>query len=403
MRRPSLAPAVRPTLERDRRGLPRGRCLHRRRVAAIVLVVFTALALSACSAPATADVAIVGLEDTTYVNGTLTFDVAVVGAPADSLELRRDGELFQVLTDGTYTWDTTAAPEGSYVFVARARRGGAVLDSAPKTVVVDRTAPTVTMTVDAPDAPIVLPAGSITLSADAEDAHGVPRVEFLDGDGVVGTVDAAPYAVTLPAVRGLHAYRARVVDRAGNVAQTAAVDVPVYVRETLTLVSEAALDGCVVAGYEPSLYERRFDVASCTYATSYPILHFFSFDRSPWPGAVVEEASLRFALLDATPGVYLASVAYDAAADAPPTAFVWPFVPEVPESYYALASTGTGPSAERLDVSNLVQADVADGRPRSQFRLRHQAGGPSGLGGLAYFAEIGDARVPTLVVTALVP
>ena len=84
-----------------------------------------------------------GLEATTYVNDSITFNIAVVGGEYDSLELRRDAELFQVLSEPTFTWDVSAAPEASYTFVARIRRSGQVFDSAPKVVVVDKTAPTV--------------------------------------------------------------------------------------------------------------------------------------------------------------------------------------------------------------------------------------------------------------------
>jgi len=396
MRRSSIDPRPRPSTRRTATSRPRLRLG--------ALVATTLLALNGCAAPSGSEVAIVGLEDTTYVNASVTFEVAVVGAPVDSLELRRDGALFQVLTGDTYTWDSTAAPEGSYSFVARARRGTTVIDSEPKVIVVDRTPATLALAVTAPSAPIVLPAADIELSAVADDANGVPRVEFLDGNAVVGASESEPFTLTLPATRGVHAYVARVVDRAGNTTLSTTTEVPVYVRETLTLASEPALDGCVVAGYEPAIYERHFDVVSCTYVTSYPILHFYSFDRSPWPGALVEEATLRFRLQDAYgPSAYLASVTYDESADAPPTAFAWPFEPDVPEVVVPLATTGSGPSEEQLDVTAQTQADVAAGRPRSQFRLRNQYNGPGGLGGTAYYAEVGDDRVPELELVALVP
>src|SRR5690606_19253441 len=95
------------------------------------------LALTACPGSGTpADVALVGLEPTTYVNDSITFTVAVVGGAYDSLELLRDGELFQVLEQPTYVWHVGAVTEGSYTFSARVRRAGVALDSAPKVVVV---------------------------------------------------------------------------------------------------------------------------------------------------------------------------------------------------------------------------------------------------------------------------
>jgi hypothetical protein len=377
---------------------------HRRGGAAFGILALLLLGACGGTPPGAAEVAIVGLEATTYVHGPVTFVVAVVGGAPDSLELRRDGVLFQVLAGAEFTWATASAPEGSYVFVARARRGTRVIDSEPRTIVVDRTPATLTMSADPPVTPMVLPADDVLLTAVAADAHGVPRVEFLDGDVPIGTDDTAPFELAVPATRGLHDYRARVVDRAGNVTVTAGVEVPVYERQTVALGSEPALDGCIEAGYQPQLFVRRFDAPSCGYTTSYPILHLFSFDRSGLPGAIVEEATLRVHLVDAyDPSAYLASVAYAAADEAPPVGFAWPFVSDVPEALVPLATSGSGPSQERIDVTALVQADVAAGRPRTQFRLRSPNNGPYGLGGTVYFAEIADARAPTLLVTALVP
>jgi hypothetical protein len=235
--------------------------------------------------PGALEVAITGLEATTYVSGSLTFTVAVVGGTADSLELRRDGQLFQVLSDGSFTWDTTDTPDGEYSFVARARLGGKSFDSAPKIVIVDHTPPTVSLTATPSASPLVLP-GSVELAATAGDANGVVKLEFFDGSSKVGEASTAPFEIELPlaaADRGIHRFGARAVDRAGNTAQSATATVPAYVRETATLTSEAALNGCVEYGYNLQTHQRKFTDASCVFTTSYSILHFFSFDHSSFP------------------------------------------------------------------------------------------------------------------------
>lgn len=353
--------------------------------------------------PPAAEVAIVNLEETTYVNDSVTFTVAVVGGAYDSLELRRDGELFQVLAEPSFTWDVSGAPERSYTFVARLRRGPAVVDSAPRVVVVDRTAPSVSLAVTPDPAPLIAGTGRVELAATTEDDVLLERLELLDGDEVLASDAAGSLDLTLTPERGSHDYRARAVDRAGNVALSAATTVPVYVREAHTLTSEAALDGCVSAGYEPQLFERHFDTASCNWTTSWSILHFFSFDRSGFPGAQVERAVLRFHREDSIdPSVQLASVDYDDADDAPPTEFVYPFESTVPETRVSLdTSFPTGNHA--LDVTSWVQADVAEGRQRSQLRLRTQSQAGFYLGGKGYFAEVGDERAPTLELDMLVP
>jgi hypothetical protein len=372
------------------------------------------LLLTACPSSETGgevEVSLTGLEAVTYVNGSLTFTVAVVGGTPDSLELRRDGQLFQVLSDNTYTWDTANAPEGSYVFTARARIGEKPVDSPPREVIVDRTAPNVTLAATASATPLVLP-GSVELVATASDTHGVPKVEFFDGPTKIGEASVAPYTFNLPlnaANRGVHPYTAKVTDRAGNVTQTSEQKVTAYVRETVTLTSEAALDGCVEVGYDGPTYQRKFTDASCTFTTSYTIVHFFSFDRSVFPAATqVEKATLQFHFSDvsAYEGAKLASVSYNESDDAPPTTQVYPYVSAEPEEDVMLVTAPGGyPLADNqsLDVSTLVEVDVAAGRMRSQFRLRSLNNGPGGLGGTVYFAEAVGELAPTLELQMLVP
>lgn len=347
--------------------------------------------------------AIVGLEATTYVNDSVTFDIAVVGGSYDSLELRRDGELFQVLTEPTFTWDVAAAPEASYSFVARIRRGGQVFDSAPKVVVVDRTPPTVSLNVTPDEPPLMAGEGQVHLAASAEDEVALALLELLDGGEVVHTQAGGAADVTLTPERGVHEYRARATDRAGNTSTTTATSVPAYVRESRTLTSEAALDGCVSAGYEAGLFTRHFDGAACTWTTTWSILHFYSFDLSAIPGALVEEAVLRVHNADAfVPDGFRASVTYDDTDDAPPTAFIYPFVSTVHEETGALETSSVA-VVQELDVTALVQGDLAAARQRSQIRLRTTGLGPTVLGGTGYFAEAGEDLAPTLELDALVP
>jgi hypothetical protein len=378
----------------------------------VFIIVLVLLLLTACPSTITngeVEVSLTGLEAITYVSGTLTFTVAVVGGTPDSLELRRDGQLFQVLSENSFTWNTVNAPEGSYVFTARARIGEKTVDSPPREIIVDRTAPSVTLTATASATPLVLP-GSVAFVATASDTHGIPKVEFFDGSTKIGEVSEAPYTLNLPltaANRGVHPYTAKVTDLAGNVTQTSEQKVAAYVRETLTLTSEATLDGCVENGYDGPTFQRKFADPSCTFTTSYPILHFFSFDRSAFPSeTIVEQATLRFHLSDVTAyrDSKLASVSYDRTSDAPPKVQTYPYVSSEPEEDVSL-TTGEFALAndQSLDVSTLVQGDVTSGRVRSQFRFRTLTNGPGGLGGMVYFSEAGEALAPTLELQMLVP
>ena len=96
------------------------------------------LAFIGCTSSGSFEVSITGLETTTYVNDKLTFNIAVTGGKADTLELRRHGELFQVVSGGSFVWDTQSTPEGTYTFVARARSADKIVESSPR-LVVDRT------------------------------------------------------------------------------------------------------------------------------------------------------------------------------------------------------------------------------------------------------------------------
>jgi Bacterial Ig domain len=374
--------------------------------------IFALLLLTACSSTTTGDgleVSLTGLEATTYVSESLTFTIAVVGGTPDSLELRRNGQLFQLLSGNSFTWDATAALEGSYTFIARARVGDKTFDSPAKDVIVDHTPASLTFTATPSATPLVLP-GSVALAATASDTHGIPKVEFFDGSTKIGEVSETPYALTLQltaANRGIHAYTAKVTDRAGNVTQTPSGSVPAYVRETVTLSSEASLDGCIENGYDAATFQRKFTESSCTFTTSYPILHFFSFDRSTFPAATqVEQATLRFHLANVTAykDSRLASVSYDNANNAPAIGQTFPNVSNEPEENVSLITGDSGLANDQsLEVSTLVQEDVTSGRTRSQFRFRTLTNGPSGLGGTLYLSEAGEALAPTLELQMLVP
>jgi len=81
-----------------------------------------------------------------YTNSKVTITVNVT--PTAPVSLYKATTLLTTLTSGdggslTYEWDTTSEPEGSYQVTASAQLGADSKTTAPVTVVVDRTAPTV--------------------------------------------------------------------------------------------------------------------------------------------------------------------------------------------------------------------------------------------------------------------
>jgi hypothetical protein len=120
--------------------------------AAIAIVAAAAGVLVGCAGGGGLTVGITSPSATAHTNGDLAVQVTVSGAP-DSVELRVDGELLVALSAPyAYTWATSNHEEGTYALTAIARWGGQTVTSAARTVVVDRTRPTVTARSPSPNA-----------------------------------------------------------------------------------------------------------------------------------------------------------------------------------------------------------------------------------------------------------
>jgi hypothetical protein len=90
---------------------------------------------------------------TVYTNDEVAIQVAVVGANPTEVELRLDeAVLVSVTPPFSYTWDTTDVAEATYELRARVAVGGAVFESTPRTIVVDRTPPQVVERKPSPNA-----------------------------------------------------------------------------------------------------------------------------------------------------------------------------------------------------------------------------------------------------------
>jgi Bacterial Ig-like domain/Bacterial Ig domain len=146
---------------------------------------------------------------TTYTRGSLDVAASVSGGEPDLVELLVNGGAIGTLSGsqaGGYstTWDTTDFNETTYQIVVRARRGPTVVSSAARTVVVDRTPPTVTARTPAPGANQVPASELITVTfsepldpaslSNPEDPADV-RVALLQGGP--GSGSAIPATATL--------------------------------------------------------------------------------------------------------------------------------------------------------------------------------------------------------------
>jgi hypothetical protein len=170
---------------------------------------------------------------TTYTRGTLGVAVAVSGGTPDSVQLFASNSLLTTWTAPpfSFAWDTTTAAEGTYNLRARARRGTLDVDSATRTVVVDRTPPVISLRVPAagsvansvaaitatfnePVNPDTVTDGAISLRSGSTTGPLLAKSLAVSADG--RTVTLSP-TVSLPTGVSLFLRASDIADRAGNV------------------------------------------------------------------------------------------------------------------------------------------------------------------------------------------
>lgn len=126
-------------------------------------------------------------------------------------------------------WDTTGAANGNVTLKVKAQdqAGNVSTTTFGPAVVVDNSAPTVSLTAPANGASVFL---STTLQASAADNMGVTQVVFYDGTKVLATDTTAPYSYSwslLSVTKGNHTLTAKAYDAAGNVSTSAPITVKV--------------------------------------------------------------------------------------------------------------------------------------------------------------------------------
>jgi hypothetical protein len=169
---------------------------------------------------------------------TVTGTVTVTAAASDDFGVVTvdflDGEtLIGTAVSAPYSvsWNTRMGPNGLRTLTARARdAAGNVAATSPVTVTADNdlTVPGVSLTAPVPGARV---SGTVVLSAGATDNRGVTRVEFHDGERLLGSDASSPFSYawdTVAEVAGEHVLTARAYDAAGNEAASAQVGVTVW-------------------------------------------------------------------------------------------------------------------------------------------------------------------------------
>jgi hypothetical protein len=122
---------------------------------------------------------------------------------------------------------TTAANNGTYTLTARALDlAGNTTTSAPVTITIDNTAPTVSLTAP-PSGPV---SGTLTLAATAADNVGVAGIQLLVNGVAFAESTIAPYSQTVyttAANNGTYTLTARALDLAGNTTTSAPVTITI--------------------------------------------------------------------------------------------------------------------------------------------------------------------------------
>jgi Bacterial Ig-like domain len=175
-----------------------------------LLATISLIGLSACGPMVPVALTIQSPAATAHTKGTVDVQVSISSDPQGSVVLLKNGVLLATLSAPyKYAWDTAPEPEGQYVLTARIRPTNQGFDSPsdivspPRTVIVDRTPPTVVNRAPAPgssnvrlDDPVSLTFSEPVNPASVTDASvnllssgsSTPKTLALSSDGKTLTV-----------------------------------------------------------------------------------------------------------------------------------------------------------------------------------------------------------------------
>lgn len=209
------------------------------------------------------------------------------------VELYQGGTLLGTATQAPFAIAWADAPAGSYKLTAVATDNhGASTTSAAVPIIVNAP-PTVALTAPADQAILVHPT-DLVLSANAADSDGsIAKVEFYQGQTLLGSSAQAPYSFTLPsAAPGVYNLTTVATDNYGasttSAAITATVDIPPTVSLTAMpvddLIAPATLSLTAdAADADGSIAKVAFYQGSTLLGTATQAPYAFSWDKVP-PG-----------------------------------------------------------------------------------------------------------------------
>jgi RHS repeat-associated protein len=161
------------------------------------------------------------------------------------VEFYQGSSLLRTLTQPPYSVAISQSAPGVYSYSAKATDNNGLAaqsGSISVTVLVD-VAPTIALTAPADGSTYRTPA-SITLSASASDPDGsIARVDFYQGNSLVGTATQAPYSITIDqSTPGVYAFLAKAVDDGGITTQSNSISVTVSALPTMYYIHADQID-----------------------------------------------------------------------------------------------------------------------------------------------------------------
>ncbi|WP_375764752.1 Ig-like domain-containing protein [Archangium gephyra] len=295
----------------------------------------------------------------TYVQGT----VQVTATASDNQAIAKvafyDGAtLLGTDTSAPYSvsWNTWGAVGGTHTLTAKAYDvGGMTGTSVGVTVIVDNTAPQVTLT--APTSAFYV-RGTLQVSASATDNQTLAKVEFYDGQTLIGTATSAPYSVswnTVGAAEEIHTLTAKAYDGGGLTATSTELSVLVdniAPQVSISAPTAASVQGTVMV--RANATDNRY-VAKVEF---YDGLTLLGTDTST-------AQELNWDTTGVPDGSHTLTVkAYDAAGNvqsASRTVIVDNTGPAV-----AITSPANGTTLSALSISKTIQATASDARGVTQ-------------------------------------
>lgn len=201
------------------------------------LAATTTALLTSCPQSLTAPtVTISAPAEAVYTNGSVAVQLTVTGDPT-AVELLKDGTTLATLTAPySYTWNTATEPEKSYALTAKVTRGSEVVTSAERTIVVDRTAPTVSAFTPASNAQNVYLSDEISLTFDeAVQPSSITATNVTLAQGIV------PIQLLIPSTKTLNTARTKLTIKPTVRPTSLGVPITVSIADVKDLAGNALL------------------------------------------------------------------------------------------------------------------------------------------------------------------